>query len=130
MMANLRGLSTSEDPNTPNLEELLQIAMSTLKQGNKQGAEVIVRQVLEADKYNDRAWVLLAFTTEDETQRRRWLNQALRLNPKNNAATRALEKLDRKRTNVKDRTIFIGTMGLVAALGIAVVACVLVLVLN
>lgn len=130
MMANLRGLSTNEDPNTPNLEELLQIAMSTLKQGNKQGAEVIIRQVLEADKYNDRAWVLLAFTTEDKTQRRRWLNQALRLNPNNSAATRALEKLDRKRTNVKDRTIFIGTMGVVAALGLAVVACVLVLVLN
>lgn len=129
MMAELRGLSGGNSPNTPNLEELLQIAMSTLKQGNKQGAEVIIRQVLEADKYNDRAWVLLAFTTDDAVQKRRWLNQALRLNPNNTAATKALEKLDRKRTNVNDRTILIGTMGIVAALGLAVVACVLVLVL-
>lgn len=128
-MAELRGLSGGNSPNTPNLEELLQIAMSTLKQGNKQGAEVIIRQVLEADKYNDRAWVLLAFTTDDAVQKRRWLNQALRLNPNNTAATKALEKLDRKRTNVNDRTILIGTMGIVAALGLAVVACVLVLVL-
>ena len=127
-MAELRGISGSA--NTPNLEELLQIAMSTLKQGNKQGAEVIIRQVLEADKYNDRAWVLLAFTTDDEVQKRRWLNQSLRLNPENSAAKKALEKLDKKQTNVNDRTVFIGTMGVVAALGIAIIGCVLVLVLN
>ena len=129
-MASLRNVTPGGDLNSPNLEELLQIAMSTLKQGNKEGAAVIVRQVIEADKYNDRAWVILAFTTEDPVERRRWLNQALRLNANNKAAKRALEKMDRKRMNAKDRTIFIGTMGIVAALGIGVIACVLVLVLS
>lgn len=126
-MADLGNLSSAGDPNTPNLEELLQIAASTLKQGNKQGAEVIVRQILAADNYNDRAWVILAFTTEDPTERRRWLNQALRLNPNNKAAARALEKMNRKSTNVKDRTILYGTLGIVAALGMAAIACVLTL---
>ena len=129
-MANFGNVASGGDLNTPNLEELLQIATTTLKQGNKEGAEVIVRQILEADKYNDRAWVILAFTTDDPTKRRQWLNQALRLNSNNKAAARALEKMNRKKTNVKDRTILYGTIGIVLALGMAALTCVLILAIN
>lgn len=125
----LRNLSSSSESG-PNLEELLQIATTTLKQGNKQGAEVIVRQVIEADKFNDRAWVLLAYTTDDPLERRRWLQQALRVNPQNTTARRALDKMQRVQTNVKDRTIYYGTIGLVIALAILALACVLVLIIN
>ncbi|PJF43745.1 MAG: hypothetical protein CUN55_07485 [Phototrophicales bacterium] len=126
----LRDLSTSSTESGPNLEELLQIATTTLKQGNKQGAEVIIRQVIEADKYNDRAWVLLAGTTDDPLERRRWLQQALRINPNNQTARRALEKMEQVQANVKDLTVYYGTIGLVIALAMLALACVLVLLIN
>lgn len=125
----LQNLSGGGDSG-PNLEELLQIASNTLKQGNKQGAEMIVRQVIAADKYNDRAWVLLAYTTDDPLERRRWLQQALRVNPQNQAARRALDKMESVQTNVQDRTIYYGTIGIVIALAILALGCVLVLLVN
>jgi thioredoxin-like negative regulator of GroEL len=113
----------------PNLEDLLQFATTTLKQGNKQGAQVLIQQVLEADKRNDRAWVLMAFTTDDPIDRRRCLKTALRLNPNNTSAKRALDKMKKVRTRSDDKTMYYGTIGLIIILLAAVIACVAILVL-
>lgn len=115
---------------TPNLEDLLQFATTTLREGNKQGAQVLLQQVLEADKRNDRAWVLLAFTTDDLVDRRRCLKTALRLNPNNTAAKRALAKMKSVRTKSESKAMYYGTIGLVIVLLAAVIGCVAVVVLN
>jgi hypothetical protein len=114
----------------PNLEDLLQFATTTLKQGNKQGAQVLLQQVLEADKRNDRAWVLMAFTSDDPVDRRRCLKTALRLNPNNTAAKRALEKMKKVRTKSDSKAMYYGTIGLVIVLLAAVIACVAILVIS
>ncbi len=126
-MVNLHSVT---DDDAPNLEELLQMATTSLRQGNTQGAYVMVQQVLDADKHNDRAWVLMAYTTQNPVDRRRYLRTALRLNPENKAARRGLEKMKRSRTKTESRVLYYGTVGLVVLLAVAVIACVLVLLLN
>lgn len=117
------------DENAPNLEQLLQIAETTLRQGNKDGARVLIQQVLDQDKRNDRAWVLFAAATDDPTDRRRYLRTALHVNPNNQAAQRALAKMKKARTRSENQALYYGMIGLVAALLIAAVACVIIFVI-
>lgn len=119
---------TIEDDNSPNLEDLLQIAATTLKSGNRQSAQVLIQQVIEADKHNDRAWVMMAYTTADPVERQRYLRTALRLNPENKAAKRALEKMENTRTKAESQAMYYGMIGLVIVLVLAAVACVAILV--
>jgi thioredoxin-like negative regulator of GroEL len=114
----------------PNLEQLLQMAASTLKRGNQEGARVLVQQVLDADNRNDRAWVLLAYTTNSLVDRRRYLRTALRLNPENKAAKRGLDKLKQARSKSENQAMYYGTIGLVIVLVITVIACVAILLIS
>lgn len=118
------------EDDSPNLEDLLQIAATTIKQGNRQGARVLLQQVLDSDKHNDRAWVLMAYTTNDNLERQRYLRTALRLNPNNQAAQRALEKIDITRTKSESQAMYYGTVGLLVLLALVAIACIAVLVLN
>ena len=44
----------------PNREQLLQMAVTTAKAGNRDGARVMLRQVLSEDRRNERAMLWMA----------------------------------------------------------------------
>lgn len=111
----------------PGIEQLLQMAINNAKQDNQEGAKVILRQVLKQDKRNDRAWMWLAYVEDDPVQRRRYLENAVRINPSNQAAQKALNKIKNKKASRRNRTMLYGGVGLVFLLLISALACVIAL---
>jgi hypothetical protein len=118
-----------DDSNSPNLEQLLQLGIQAAKKGNRPGARVMLQQVIDADKTNERAWLWMAAIAETSEDRRRYLNAVLRLNPENPTARRELEKLNRKQVSSNTQVIRYGMMGLLALLVLVVIAVVLLLLL-
>lgn len=111
----------------PGVEQLLQMAITNAQQNNQEGAKVILRQVLKQDKRNDRAWMWLAYVEDDPVQRRRFLENAVRINPDNKPAQKALNKIKRKKASRKNRTLMYGGIALVLLLIVTAVACTIVL---
>jgi hypothetical protein len=81
---------------TPELEALLQQAVEHVNAGNLKEGRVLLERVLEQDPRNDRAWVWLSGCVEDTMQRRICLQQALKVNPNNQAALDGMEVLEGK----------------------------------
>jgi hypothetical protein len=129
-MADFPDFSTQENENAPNLENLLQLGIARAKGGNRAGARVLLQQVLDADKQNDRAWLWMAYVTDKDVDRRRFLRTAIRLNPKNQAAKRALDRLDRAQNASKNRTMVYGSMALAGLILFAALACVIALAIS
>jgi hypothetical protein len=117
------------DPNTPNLEQLLQIGIQTARKGNKPSARVIFQQILDADKTNERAWLWMAAIAETTEDRLRYLRAVLSINPSNATALRELEKMKRKQVSSNTQVIRYGMIGLFVALLLIVLAFVLLAVL-
>jgi Tfp pilus assembly protein PilF len=104
----------------PNLDDLMRLGMSTAKQGNRDNARVIFRQVLDADKRHVGAWLWLASLAENNTDRRRYLETVLRLDPDNETAKKQLAKLDQAVSRSENASLRFGIM-IVAVLVIALV---------
>jgi hypothetical protein len=119
----------SDDPNTPNLEQLLQLGIQAARKGNKAGARVMFQQIIDADKTNDRAWLWMAAIADTSEDRRRYLNAVLRLNPEHPTALRELEKLNRKQVSSNALVIRYGMMGLFVLLVLVLIAVALLLLL-
>jgi hypothetical protein len=81
---------------TPELEALLQQAIEHVNAGNLKEGRVLLERVLEQDPRNDQAWVWLSGCVEDTMQRRICLQQALKVNPNNQAALDGMEVLEGK----------------------------------
>ncbi len=111
----------------PGVEQLLQMAINNAKQDNQEGAKVILRQVLKQDKRNDRAWMWLAYVEDDPVQRRRFLENAVRINPSNKAAQKALSKIKNKKASRRNMTMLYGGAALIFLLVISALACVVAL---
>jgi len=91
----------------PNREELLQMAIRTARDGNKEGARVMFRQVLSEDKRNERAMIWMAQIAETKAERKQWLERALNVNPDNEQVKAALKKMAYKRSARENRTLLI-----------------------
>ena len=111
----------------PNLETKLQLGISSAKEGNKQGARVLLKQVLAEDERNDRAWLWLAVVADDKDKKRQYLQTALKHNPNNEHARKALKKMSAKRSKNDQRTLIIGTVGLLAVMIVSLFLCLIVL---
>lgn len=109
-----------------NLEQLLQIAITNAKSGNKQGARVMLQQILEADRSNDRAWAWLAVVTDDLAKRQEYLERALQINPNNKAAKKALKQITSKRSSGEQRTLWIGIVVIMLVLIVSTLLCLIV----
>jgi hypothetical protein len=77
-------------------DELIQRAIALAKAGDKRKARELVKQVLQRDRDNFAAWVVMAQVVEDRTQVIHCLRQALRLRPDDAKVRAALERLERK----------------------------------
>jgi tetratricopeptide (TPR) repeat protein len=111
----------------PNLENLLQMGITAAKQGNRQAARVMFKQVLDEDKKNDRAWVWMASVAEDPLQSQQYLETALKINPSNKAARNMLKKMSKRRNFKEQRTLALGVIFVLAILVGAALICVIAL---
>ena len=106
-------MSEGRNPNdSPNLEDLLQLGIQTARAGNKPNARMIFEQVLAQDPENERAWLWMAAAAETPTDRIRYLNTVLRLNPNNTVAQKELERIQRRLESSNSQVIRYGLMGL------------------
>jgi hypothetical protein len=109
--------------NTPNREELLQLAIRAAKHGNRESARVMFRQVLDEDKRNERAMMWMAKLAGSKNERRQWLNRVLLINPNQYAAKNALRKMQYSSSARDNRVLIIfGVVaGVLIILGVVVV---------
>ena len=117
-------IKPSQTENQPNREELLQMAIRSAKAGNKEGARVMLRQVLSEDKRNERALLWMAKIATSKSERAQWLERVLEVNPDNAQAKSTLKKMTYKSSARENRTILI--FGVVAV--VLIVLAVLVFV--
>ena len=115
------------DAQAPNREELLQMAISAARGGNKRPARLMFEQVLKQDKDNERAMMWLAKLSESHAERREWLVRVLNVNPNNDTARNALKKMAYKRSARDNRTLL--TFGVLAGV-LIILALVIVLALS
>ena len=74
--------------------ELLEEAMARVNAGELSQGRALLERTLEQDPHNDPAWVWLSGCVEDPRQRRICLEQALNVNPVNQAALDGMKLLD------------------------------------
>jgi thioredoxin-like negative regulator of GroEL len=96
-----------ESAQQPNREQLLQMAINTAKAGNKDGARVMLRQVLSEDKRNDRAMMWMAQIARNNKERRQWLVRVLDINPDNEQAKKQLKRMDYQTSAQQNRVLLI-----------------------
>jgi hypothetical protein len=109
-MARLQ--SDANESNVPNREELLNMAIRAAKDGNREGARVMLRKVLSEDRRNERAMMWMAKLAGNRNERQQWLARVLSINPNNQAARDSLRKMNYK-TNARDNKVLL-VFGVVA----------------
>ena len=114
------------ESNQPDREELLDMAITAAKQGQKQGARVMLRQVLNQDKRNERAMMWLARLATNEKERNQWHSRVLMVNPDNDTARDALEKMDYQNQAESNRLLIV--LGVVVGVMIILVIAVIIIV--
>jgi thioredoxin-like negative regulator of GroEL len=121
------GTPTESGGLQPNREELLQLGIKAAKAGNKEGARVTFQQILSQDKKNERAMMWMAKLADTKADRKKWLNRVLAVNPDNDQAKAALQKMAYNRSASENRTLLI--FGVVAGVMIVLVLVVVVALL-
>ena len=118
----------ASESQAPNREELLRMAITTAKAGNKKAARLMLEQVLKEDKNNERAMMWMASISTDKAEKREWLMRVLRVNPNNEQARDALKKMAYKRSVGDNRTLL--TFGVVAGVLIVLGLVILLVVVT
>jgi CRISPR/Cas system-associated protein endoribonuclease Cas2 len=111
---------------TPDIPELTRLAIKAAKEGNKEGARVMFRQIVEKDRYNEQAMIWLARIAKNNQEREQWLRRVIEINPDNTSAQKALEKIAEDREEGYDRMVIIYGFAVILMLILLVVALVLV----
>lgn len=120
--------TTTTANDTPNLEQLMQLGIQSAKQGHKQNARMIFQQILDADQQNERAWLWMAAVAETPTDRIRYLNTVLRINPNNATALRELSQQRKKQASRNNQALRYGMMGLGVVLVLVALAVIVLLI--
>ena len=76
--------------------DMLQQGIAAARSGQRALARQLFVRVIQADQYNDEAWVWLAGVVDDPADMRRCLQQALRINPLNSHARQGIAWLDQQ----------------------------------
>ncbi len=75
-------------------------AVKLAKSGNKQEAFPIFKEIVQADKDNEKAWLGLYFCVEKKEQKKYCLKQIIRINPDNLDARKKLLKMEERVNSV------------------------------
>lgn len=108
----------------PNREQLLNLAITTAKSGNKEAARVMFMQVLSQDSRNERAMLWLASIARSRDERKEWLQRVLDVNPNQDYARDTLKKMQYSKSARDNRVLII--FGVVVGVLIIVAAVVLI----
>jgi hypothetical protein len=73
---------------------LLQQAIAFIKSGNKIKGQQLLAQFISAEPKNETAWLWMATVLDDKQKKRECLQQALLINPNNEASKKALAQID------------------------------------
>lgn len=76
------------------MTQQLQQAIKLIRSGDKAGGKSLLIKILKDEPADDRAWMWMAAAVETDELRRECLEEALRYNPENRSARRALDKLE------------------------------------
>ena len=79
------------------IQNLLRTGIQTAQSGNKAIARRILEQVVAQDPQNELGWIWLASVVDAPSERRECLQKALAINPNNERAKQALDKLNQLR---------------------------------
>ncbi len=79
--------------NQENLQQKLRMGIDAARRGDKAAAQVLLREVVAADPRSELGWMWLASAVDSLDERRKCLENALRLNPNNTRAREALRRL-------------------------------------
>ncbi|MBN1679330.1 MAG: tetratricopeptide repeat protein [Anaerolineae bacterium] len=115
-------MENNKDAASPNLEQLIQLGIQTAKQGNLQNARMIFQQVLDEDKKNERAWLLMARVAENRVDRQRYIQTVLNINPNNADAQRLWRAEQKKRQSSNSQVLVYGGIALSIVLILIAVA--------
>ena len=119
-------VSTGKSSGQPNREELLEMAIRAAKNNQNDGARVMLRQVLDQDKRNERAMMWMAKLARSEKEQKHWLRQVLAVNPDNEIALQKLEDMDYHQSAQMNRTLLLVGLSVVAVILVLAVIFVLV----
>lgn len=75
------------------IQTLLRTGIQAAQSGNKAAARRLLEQVVEQDPNNELAWMWMASVVESAAERRSCLQKVLAINPNNERARQALDKL-------------------------------------
>lgn len=75
------------------MSEKLQEAISSIKSGNKQLGQQLLTQIIQTEPNNEIAWLWMSAVVSED-KRRYCVERVLKINPDNQAARQALEKLN------------------------------------
>jgi hypothetical protein len=78
----------------PEIQNLLQTGIEAARSGNRAAARMILGQVVERDPRNELGWMWLASVADTAAERRTYLQKVLDINPANDRAKQALERLE------------------------------------
>ena len=71
----------------------LKQAANLIKENKEDEARTILLDILKTNAGNDEAWVWLASITADREERKNYLEEALKYNPRNQTALKSLQKM-------------------------------------
>ncbi|MBZ0304364.1 MAG: hypothetical protein K8J31_31800 [Anaerolineae bacterium] len=91
----------------PNREQLLQMAVNSARAGNKEGARVMLRQVLNEDRRNARAMLWMAKIARTTKERRQWLERVVDIDPDNEQAKVQLKRMSYQTSAQQNRVLLI-----------------------
>ncbi len=114
---------------SPQVGNLLRQGILAARQGEKDDARRLLRQVIELDQYNERAWFWLASVAETDEERHTALSNVVLINPHNTRAQELLDKLEHteavgagvSKSSGQNKMMIMGVLGIFAIIILAVI---------
>ncbi|GEM_PF-1018065 len=111
------GIKRTNTPNTPNREELYQMAVSASRNGQNKGARMMFKQLLDQNKRDIRAMMWLSKLAPTDKEREAWLQRVIDLKPGYLPAIETLEKITHGKTAKRNQQLLrVGSAVYVVAL--------------
>ncbi len=85
------------------IQELMRQGIEAAREGRKADAKQFFEQVVEMDDKNEKAWMWLVSVAESDEERRVYLGNVLFINPNNERAQKAMEQIQTKNKQIRDR---------------------------
>jgi hypothetical protein len=89
--------TSSDQPPAPSISadvrQAIEQGVRAARSGQKSKAQAILHRVIEVEPEAERGWLWLSSVVDDDEERMRCLREVLRINPRNQAAVRGLQKL-------------------------------------